>query len=190
MSNVMTDTIQDRIRTLVELHLDGNWAELARKAKLKPSTLQQIKDGSEPRAGTLFKISRALGASVDWLISGESSTESVGMPGKQKSTDSHEVQIERAIQRALSGPEFIDLNEKLHADVQQQLAQHFGSEYDRLSRDDRIYYTITLYKHLYWMGLDHIDQKQVADVEGLIRLLKWAKNRPIPGHLKRKIKRQ
>jgi hypothetical protein len=144
----------------------------------------------KPGLDALAAIVKVSGVSPVWLLTGEGEMRQHPEGAKTLHIDGKLLAgIERVIERALSGPEFLDLNEQLHADVQQQLAQHFGPEYDKLSRDDRIYYTITLYKHLYWMGLDHIDQKHVADVAGLIRLLKSVKNRPIPGHLKRKKKR-
>ncbi len=155
-----------------------------------PSLLVYASGKKKPGLDALAAIVKVSGVSSTWLLTGEGEMHQHPETAKTLRVDEKLLAgIERAIERALNGPEFLDLNEQLHADVQQQLAEHFGPEYDKLSRDDRVYYTVTLYKHLYWMGLDHIDQKHVADINGLIQLLKSAKNRPIPGHLKRKAKR-
>ena len=61
----------DRLAKSVDDFAGGNWAELARRAGLTRSTLQQIKNGADPRGDTLLRISRALDVSVDWLLSGE-----------------------------------------------------------------------------------------------------------------------
>lgn len=156
-----------------------------------PSLLEYSAGKTKPGLDALAAIVKATGVSPVWLLTGEGEMQQRPEGTKKLHIDGKLLAgIERVIERALSGPEFLDLNEQLHEDVQQQLAEHFGPEYDKLSRDDRVYYTVTLYKHLYWMGLDHIDQKHSADVGSLIKLLKSAKDRPMPGLLKRKTKRR
>lgn len=71
------DDLASRLATLVEARLGGNWAELARRAELVPSSLQQIKAGSDPRASTVVKLAKALGVTTDWLLTG---AESGGLP--------------------------------------------------------------------------------------------------------------
>jgi hypothetical protein len=170
----------------------GTLRSFSRESDIPYGSLFAYASGEKkPGLDALAAIVKVSGVSPGWLFTGEGemhqhpeTTRTLHIDGKLLAG------IERAVERALSGPEFLDLNEQLHADVEQQLAQHFGAEYNKLSRDDRVYYTVTLYKHLYWMGLDRIDQKHVADVDGLIRLLKLAKSRPMPGHLKRKKKQR
>lgn len=67
----MTKNLFDRLDSSVKEKLNGNWAELARITGLTPSTLQGIKEGKDPRANTLLRISDALNISIDWLLSGQ-----------------------------------------------------------------------------------------------------------------------
>jgi transcriptional regulator with XRE-family HTH domain len=67
----MADSISDRLDQVVKEKLGGNWAELARLSGLTPSTLQGVKDGKDPRANTLLRISAVVGVTVDWLLTGE-----------------------------------------------------------------------------------------------------------------------
>lgn len=65
------DNLSSRLEYLVNSKLSSNWAELARKSGLTPSTIQQIKDGGDARGNTLLRISNALQISIDWLLTGE-----------------------------------------------------------------------------------------------------------------------
>lgn len=66
-------TFLERLHHVVNEKLNGKWAELARKTGLTPSTIHQIKMGSEPKLSSLQRIGMALDISLDWLISGEGS---------------------------------------------------------------------------------------------------------------------
>ena len=63
-------TLTERLDEAVKERLDGNWAELARRTALTPSTLQQVKKGADPRASTLLRIADALDVSLEWLMRG------------------------------------------------------------------------------------------------------------------------
>lgn len=63
-------SLQKRLDELVKLKMAGNYATLARIAKLSNSTLASIKKGVEPRAKTIMKIAKALGVTSDYLIEG------------------------------------------------------------------------------------------------------------------------
>jgi transcriptional regulator with XRE-family HTH domain len=65
------DDLAQRLSTLVDARFGGNWADMSRAAGLRPSTVQKIKDGADPRASTLLRIAQALGVSVDGLLSGK-----------------------------------------------------------------------------------------------------------------------
>ncbi len=56
------------LRNLGQISLD----ELARRCDLSKTGLWQIETGrTEPRAGTLWRLSRALRVSIDWLVTGK-----------------------------------------------------------------------------------------------------------------------
>ena len=57
-----------RLCRAVDEKLGGNWSELARRADLTPSTLQQAKEGGDVRLSTLNKIAEALGMTVGELL--------------------------------------------------------------------------------------------------------------------------
>lgn len=57
-----------RLHRAVEEKLGGNWAELARRAGLTPSTLQQAKTGGDIRLSTLSRIAEALGLTIDEIV--------------------------------------------------------------------------------------------------------------------------
>lgn len=63
-------TFLDRLHFAVNEKLQGNWADLARKSELTPSTIHQIKTGSDPKMSSLERIGKALDVSLDWLLSG------------------------------------------------------------------------------------------------------------------------
>ena len=67
----MSKELADRLEFIVKQELSGNWAELARKTDLQPSTLQQLKKGGSPREDTLLRISISLNVSPTWLLLGE-----------------------------------------------------------------------------------------------------------------------
>jgi transcriptional regulator with XRE-family HTH domain len=64
--------LTERIESCVRANFRGSWPELGRLAGVPPSTIKNVKNGGDPRGKTLFKIARALGVSIDWLITGES----------------------------------------------------------------------------------------------------------------------
>ncbi len=61
----------DRLKAEVDQKFGGNWAELARKTGLKPSTLQQIKKGADPRLSTLRRIADGLEVDLSYLLATE-----------------------------------------------------------------------------------------------------------------------
>ena len=61
----------ERLSKMVEIKFNGTWNKLAKASDVKPQTLQSIKQGTEPKAYTISRISKALGVSVDWLLTGE-----------------------------------------------------------------------------------------------------------------------
>ncbi|MBI5782345.1 MAG: helix-turn-helix domain-containing protein [Gammaproteobacteria bacterium] len=62
------ELFKTRLHRAVEEKLGGNWAELARRAGLTPSTLQQAKAGKDVRISTMRQIAAALGMPVDWFF--------------------------------------------------------------------------------------------------------------------------
>jgi len=67
----MSKELANRLNYFIEQELAGNWAELARKSNITPSTLQQVKKGGDIRESTLIRISSSLNLSLDWLLTGE-----------------------------------------------------------------------------------------------------------------------
>ncbi len=61
-------TLSERLTGLVEKRFNGNWNEFARNCDLRPSTVQRIKEGNDPRIDTVLRIAKALNVSVDWLL--------------------------------------------------------------------------------------------------------------------------
>lgn len=60
-----------RLNDLVDLHFDGVWSRLAMAMGVAPSTMQNIKTGSEPRLDTLLRIANAFGLTLDSLVFGD-----------------------------------------------------------------------------------------------------------------------
>jgi transcriptional regulator with XRE-family HTH domain len=75
-----------RLCRAVDEKLGGNWSELARRADLTPSTLQQAKEGGDVRLSTLIKIAEALGMTVGELL-GEPGIRAGEEPGFYKKDD-------------------------------------------------------------------------------------------------------
>lgn len=88
-------TLPERLEEAVKEQLDGNWAELARRAGLRPSTLQQVKRGADARASTLLRIADALSLSLEWLIRGEGPRLRSGAPEPERDDAAALAAIER-----------------------------------------------------------------------------------------------
>lgn len=67
----MTNGWQIRIQDAVERQLGGNWAELARKTGLQPSTLQGVKRNADCQVSTLLRICDALQLDVKMVLTGQ-----------------------------------------------------------------------------------------------------------------------
>lgn len=63
-------SLKDRLDELIKIKMSGNYSTLARMAGIHPTTLQSIKNGTEPKVYTIMKIAKALGVTTDYLIEG------------------------------------------------------------------------------------------------------------------------
>lgn len=75
-----------RLCQAVAEKLGGNWSELARRAELTPSTLQQAKEGGDVRLSTLKKIAEALAMPIGELL-GEPGIRAGEEPGLYKNEE-------------------------------------------------------------------------------------------------------
>jgi len=68
-----SDSLQRRVREVVDLYYNGSVNKAARDMGVPQPTLTQIVDGTvqNPRGSTLQKIAAHSGASVDWLLTGK-----------------------------------------------------------------------------------------------------------------------
>lgn len=67
----MTNGWQARIQAAVERGLEGNWAELARRTGLRPSTLQGVRHGADCQVSTLLRIAEVLDLDLNWILTGK-----------------------------------------------------------------------------------------------------------------------
>lgn len=67
----MTDSISDRIQTLINEFADGNRTQFALGAELGESRIRSYINGSQPTAEAIGKIAKHYGISCDWIVTGE-----------------------------------------------------------------------------------------------------------------------